>query len=79
MIPSSASSHVLDEALKLTLEERAELVARLLETLEGEADPSVDLDAAWAAELTRRAERALAGEARVEPWEIVRERIRPRR
>jgi putative addiction module component (TIGR02574 family) len=77
MIPSPASSQVLDQALRLSHEERAELVRRLLETLEG--DPDVDVDAAWAAELTRRAERVLAGEARLEAWEVVRERIRPRR
>jgi putative addiction module component (TIGR02574 family) len=76
MIPS-ASSQVLEQALRLSHEERAELVRRLLETLEG--DPDVDIDAAWAAELTRRAEQVLAGEARLEAWEVVSERIRPRR
>jgi putative addiction module component (TIGR02574 family) len=77
MIP--AASQVLDQALRLPHEDRAELVIRLLENLEGEADPSIDVDAAWAAELTRRAERVLSGEARLEAWEVVRERIRPRR
>jgi putative addiction module component (TIGR02574 family) len=51
---------VLTEAMSLSLDERAELAAELLASLDGEPDP--DAEKAWAAEITRRAERARAGE-----------------
>ncbi|MEX2431040.1 MAG: addiction module protein [Dehalococcoidia bacterium] len=67
---------LLREALALRSDERADVAAELLASLDGldTEDPAV-LDAAWAAEIERRARRVLAGESPGEPWEDVRDRI----
>jgi hypothetical protein len=63
---------LFDEALKLPLERRAELAAALLRSLDGE--PDQDVEAAWAAEIDKRAREIQAGEAVTEEWEVVRDR-----
>ena len=66
---------LLDEALALPAEDRANVAAELLASLgEGNAEEAAVVQAAWAAEIERRARRVLAGEAAGEPWESVRER-----
>ena len=67
------AEHLLDEALKLSDSERAELAARLIQSLDAEADSEVD--AAWAAEIERRCAALDAGEAVTSDWSEVRERI----
>ena len=57
---------VLDEALQLDLVERAEIAAELIASLDGERDD--DAEAAWAAEIERRASRARTGEDGGRPW-----------
>ncbi len=59
---------VLDEALQLDLSERAELAAELLASLDGE--PDADVEAAWAAEIERRAARARSGTDTGRPWSV---------
>ncbi len=66
---------VLEAALKLPLPERAEVAAALLASIEGEDDG--DVDAAWDAEIDRRARRVLAGEPGI-PWEQVEAEARAR-
>jgi hypothetical protein len=63
---SKTGRKVLDEALQLDLADRAEVAAELLASLDGE--PDEDVDAAWAAEIERRATRARSGEDRGRPW-----------
>lgn len=63
---SKAGQKVLDEALQLELSERAELAAELLASLDGE--PDEDVEAAWAAEIERRAARARSGEDSRRSW-----------
>lgn len=63
---SKMGRKVLDEALQLELSERAELAAELLASLNGE--PDADREAAWAAEIERRAARAQSGEDSGRPW-----------
>jgi hypothetical protein len=62
---------LLEAALALSKDERADLAEQLLASVEdevidadmlGEAEPDPDIEKAWAAEITRRAERALRGE-----------------
>ena len=65
---------LLEDALKLGLPERAELAAELLASLDGAPDD--DAEAAWAAEIQRRAERARSGADRGRPWSEVRDQIR---
>lgn len=60
---------ILESALALSENERAELAAKLLDSLDEGADP--DADAAWAAEITKRAESVLRGEAKLVDWEDV--------
>jgi len=64
---------LLHEALALPMEERAELAAELIASLDGPAD--TDVEAAWAAEIERRAAKVLSGESEGTPWEEVRRRI----
>jgi len=59
---SDAARHVLDQALQLTVAERAQVAAELLASIDGE--PEADAEQAWAGEIERRAERALRGESK---------------
>ena len=58
---------ILETALALSDEERAEVAVYLLASLDGA--PDADAERAWAAEITRRAESVLRGEARLVDWE----------
>lgn len=64
---------ILDEALKLSLPQRAEVAAELLASLDGESEP--DAEAAWAAEIEERIRRIQSGQAKGRPWAEVRERL----
>jgi len=68
---------VLREALTLPIEQRADVAAELLASLDDEAattNPAA-VEAAWGREIERRARRVMAGESDGEPWEDVRERV----
>jgi pilus assembly protein TadC len=64
---------VLREALKLAPADRAEVAAELLASLDDVADE--DAEAAWAAEIERRARRVLAGESAGTDWVEARARV----
>ena len=64
---------LIREALELPLNERAEVAAELLASIDGE--PDSDAEAAWATEIERRARRAIAGESVGSDWADVRARI----
>ena len=72
---TSRAQDVLRDALALPLDERADVAAELLASLDDAAteDPA-DVEAAWAAEIERRARRALANEAGGIAWDDVRRR-----
>ena len=57
---------LLHDAMELPISERAELVADLLASLDGE--PEADVEAAWAAEVERRARESPDNDV---PWETV--------
>lgn len=65
---------LLHEALALPLEERADVAAELLASLDGADEPVEDVQAAWATEIEHRTRRVLAGESVGAPWEEVRRR-----
>ena len=66
---------VLHEALALPLEDRANVAAELLASLEQlPPEDAAAVQAAWALETERRARRVLSGESTGEPWNSVRER-----
>ena len=71
---SKTGEKLLEDAMKLGLPERAELAAELIASLDGE--PDQDTEAAWAAEIERRAIRARSGDDTGTPWAEVRGRIR---
>lgn len=65
---------VLDEALKLEPDDRASLAAELLESLEAAPEEKADVQAAWAAEIERRARGVLRKESSGTAWDEVRRR-----
>jgi putative addiction module component (TIGR02574 family) len=80
---TTRAQELLREALTLPLAERADVAAELLASLDdADADDPHAVQAAWAAEIERRARRVLAGESAGVPWDDVRRRAeseRPRR
>ena len=67
---------LLREALTLLPDERADVAAELLASLDDATteDPAA-VQAAWGREIERRGRRAVAGESSGEPWEDVRDRV----
>jgi len=71
----SRAQEVLRDALALPLDERADVAAELLASLdEAAVEQPGDVEAAWATEIERRARRALADESGGVPWDDVRRR-----
>ncbi len=67
---------LLDEALKLSADARAELAGRLLRSLDEEEDLSQEeYDEAWGAEIARRIKDVDEGTVKAIPWEEARRRI----
>jgi hypothetical protein len=64
---------LLREALTLAAEERADVAAELLASLDDPETDLSDVEAVWAAEIEKRARRVMA-ESRGVPWEDVRRR-----
>ena len=64
------------EALELAADDRAELAAELLASLDDPtSDSQKEVDRLWAAEIERRSNRVLSGESPGEPWDEARQRI----
>ena len=72
---SNRSQELLREALTLPPDERANVAAELLASLDEPTEDAAKVDAAWAAEIERRARRVLSNESVGEPWGEVRDRI----
>jgi putative addiction module component (TIGR02574 family) len=71
------AQEVLREALTLPLDQRADVAAELLASLDDEPATIglASVEAAWGREIERRARRVMAGESDGEPWEDVRNRV----
>lgn len=67
---TTSARKLLEEALALPVSDRAELAADLLASLDGVAD--ADVEAAWDAEIARRARDAVANPDDDLSWESVR-------
>lgn len=67
------TEQLLQQALVLPEPERAELAAKLLETLDGPAE--LDVDSAWVNEVERRCAALDAGKVATGDWESLRSRI----
>jgi putative addiction module component (TIGR02574 family) len=69
------AERILAEAMALPPEEREDLATRLFGSIDGEpADPAIE--AAWDAEIARRAQQVLSGESKGIPWETVKRDVR---
>jgi len=72
---SPRAQELLREVLALPLDERADVAAQLLASLDdAAAENPAEVEAAWATEIERRAKRAMAGETTGIPWDDVRRR-----
>jgi putative addiction module component (TIGR02574 family) len=69
---------LLREALTWPVDERADIAAELLASLDDSNEDPASVQAAWAKEIERRSRRVLAGESAGEPWEDVRDRVAQR-
>lgn len=71
-----ATTRLLENALQLSDQERADLAVSLIDSL----DPAVDSDweAAWDAEIERRVKELDEGSVKTVPWSDVRKRLRGR-
>jgi putative addiction module component (TIGR02574 family) len=78
---TSRAAQLLDEVLKLSEAERAEIAAAVLASLDGpepSADERAEVEAAWQAEIKRRLEQFKA-DGHAIPWEQVRAKLRAAR
>ena len=76
---TSRAQALLREALTLPAEERADVAAELLASLdEAPLEDPAEVEAAWAREIERRARRVMSGESTGEPWDEVRARLMQR-
>ena len=76
---TSRAQALLREALALPADERADVAAELLASLDdAPAEDPAEVEAAWAREIERRARRVMNGESTGESWEDVRARLMSR-
>ena len=68
------TQELLREALALPVDERADAAAQLLASLDDENVSTNDIEAAWAAEIEKRARRVLTGQSEGIALEDVRRR-----
>jgi putative addiction module component (TIGR02574 family) len=72
---TSRAQELLREALTLPVRERADVAAELLASLDdAKTENPAEVEAAWAAEIEKRAHRVMSGESAGVPWEDVRRR-----
>jgi putative addiction module component (TIGR02574 family) len=71
---TSRAQKLLQEALALPADDRADVAAELIASLEDPGDRIEDVEAEWAVEIERRARRVLAGESPGIPWDDVKRR-----
>ena len=69
---TSRAEELLRAALELPVSERADVAARLLASLDDATEDPAEVEAAWAAEIERRARRVAANESAGVAWEDVR-------
>jgi putative addiction module component (TIGR02574 family) len=73
---TTAADRILQDALGLPERERAEIAARLIESLEVARDrDAAEVEEAWAAEIERRCAALDAGTTGMTDWEEVRRRV----
>ena len=74
---TASADRVLQDALGLSEQERAEIAVRLIESLDVVSDAeAAEVEAAWAAEIERRCAALDAGTTGTTAWEEVRRQIK---
>jgi putative addiction module component (TIGR02574 family) len=71
---TSRAQELLREVLALPVDERADVAAELLASLDNGSEDPAEVEAAWATEIERRARRVLAGARVGASWQDVRAR-----
>jgi hypothetical protein len=59
---------LLDEVLRLPLDERASVAAELLVSLDEPLESAAEVESAWAAEIEQRAQGVLTGQVKGKDW-----------
>ena len=73
---TNAANRILHDALGLSDKERAEIAARLIESLDSETGADVEeIEEAWATEIERRCAELDAGTSGTTAWDDVRRQI----
>lgn len=72
---SPSAKKLLEEALALPEDARADLAAALLESLDEPTDPPHEVEAAWTDEIARRLREVETGAVKPIPWEEARRMI----
>jgi putative addiction module component (TIGR02574 family) len=67
------AQRIVEQALKMPVRDRAEIVQRLLESLDQQVD--IDVESAWQSEIEGRVSELDSGRISCIPWEEVRERL----
>lgn len=76
---TQSAQAVLQEALRLSEQERAEIADALWESLESAPDTSAaEIEAAWRREVSARVAALDSGKAETIPWNEVRDQLRAR-
>jgi putative addiction module component (TIGR02574 family) len=69
---SPNAKKLLEEALELSDESRAELAAALIESLDEPGDSADEVESSWSAEIERRIKDVESGAVKPIPWEEAR-------
>lgn len=72
---ATAADRILHDALRLPELERAEIAARLIESLDARDSDAAGVEEAWAAEIERRCAALDAGTTGTTAWDDVRRQI----
>ncbi|MEM6533931.1 MAG: addiction module protein [Myxococcota bacterium] len=70
---TSQTKQLLDEVMKLTADERAQIAAVILRSLDGEAEP--DAEEKWAEVIDRRLEESENGTVELLDWDEARKEL----
>ncbi|MCG8554020.1 MAG: addiction module protein [Proteobacteria bacterium] len=73
---NARAQKILDEALQLPAEERAQICIALHESVEQEEASAEEVEAAWQDEIERRADQLQSGEAVLHDWADVERELR---
>ncbi|MCH7614458.1 MAG: addiction module protein [Nitrospinae bacterium] len=71
---SDKTQAILEQAMKLSTSERAEVAEQLIASLD--ETPDADVEKTWQEEVQRRIREVDSGEVKTIPWEVVQKQLR---